>query len=76
MDFDCGRTGCTGGGTFALFVIVFWVIGLWHFLFSEPKSLTEYLKDLPNRIVAVAIFSAFCVAIGWVIIKIETFIFQ
>ena len=76
MDFDCGRTGCTGGGTFVLLVIVFWVIGLWHLLFSEPESLTKYLKDLPSRIITTAIFSAICVAIGWVVIQIETVIFQ
>jgi len=25
---DCGKTGCTGGGSFALFLLPIWVIGL------------------------------------------------
>jgi hypothetical protein len=76
MEYDCGNTGCAGGGgTFALFVLLIWIMIAWWSLFSEPISFWKYIKSIPERLMIFSIGSAFCLALAWVIIKIENFIF-
>ena len=71
---DCGRTGCAGGGSFLLFVGFFWIVASGFTLFSEPKSVKEYLKSIPSRVLLFAVVTGLFVAIGWVVMKIERFL--
>lgn len=72
---DCGRTGCTGGGTFLLFVFGLWVLGSWAILFSEPESTKNYVKSFPMRVFVEIIFTAICFGLGWLVSQIEGFLF-
>jgi hypothetical protein len=72
---DCGKTGCSGGGTFLLFVIGIWVLGFWAIVFSEPKSSKAYLKSFPMRLLVGGAFTMFCLGLGWLVTKVEGFLF-
>ena len=35
MEYDCGKTGCTGGGTFVFAVFAVWLVASYAILFME-----------------------------------------
>jgi hypothetical protein len=72
---DCGRTGCTGGGTFLLIVFGLWVIGSWAILISEPESSRAYIKSFPMRVIVEIVFTTFCLGLGWLVSQVEGFLF-
>lgn len=75
MEYDCGRTGCTGGGTFLLFVFGGWVLAGGFILFGEPESLKEYVKSIPSRVILFAVVTGIFWVIGWIVSKVESFLF-
>jgi len=58
MDYDCGRTGCTGNGSFIFLVFAVWLLVSFAVLFMEAESVKGYIKELPFRIIGFVVISA------------------
>jgi hypothetical protein len=67
VEYDCGKTGCTGGGTFVFAVFAVWLVVSYAILFMEATSFKSYIKEIPFRIIGFVVSSAFFFAIGWVL---------
>jgi hypothetical protein len=70
MDYDCGKTGCTGGGTFVLLVFAVWLLFSFAVLFMEAESVKGYIKELPFRIIGFVIITAVFLGIAWVLARL------
>lgn len=70
MEYDCGRTGCTGGGTFIFAVFAVWLLVSFAVLFMEAESFKGYIKEIPFRIIGFVIISAIFFGIAWVFAKL------
>jgi hypothetical protein len=70
MDYECGKTGCIGGGSFApLFVyLIFavWLLLSGLIIFESGVTWREYIKSIPTRIRWFSAVSVIAFGLGWV----------
>jgi len=71
VEYDCGKTGCTGGGTFVFAVFAVWLVLSFWILFEDPISLRKYIKDLPERLIIFTVVSAILFGVGWVLASLD-----
>jgi hypothetical protein len=69
-DFECGRTGCTGGGSFVYLIFVGWLLISGLIIFERGIPWREYIKGIPTRILYLGVVSVIAFGLGWIVIRI------
>lgn len=76
LGWECGTTGCTGGGTFLLLIAFLWLWTSGSVLLADRGPKRQYLKSIPKRLLSFTFVTVLFFALGWLVWTLEEWILR